>query len=76
MLLFYIFFQYYQKIYPMNFSDIYGDFQVLPTEILIKIFQHVPNRWNLSLVNWTFYDLMCRIEAYKYRLKLIDVSVV
>jgi hypothetical protein len=58
----------------MNYSDIYGDFEVLPNEILLKIFKLIHNRWSLSLVNWTFYEIVCKIEENRYRLKLIDVS--
>lgn len=45
----------------------------LPIEILINIIKRVKNRWNLSLVNWNFYELCCQIEANRFRIKLIDV---
>lgn len=42
-------------------------------EILINIVDRVTNRWNLSLVNWKFYELCCNIEANRFRIRLIDV---
>lgn len=48
--------------------------EALPTELLIEIFRYVPNRWNLSLVCWNFYEIVCEIEKEKFILKLIDVS--
>lgn len=56
--------------------DNFGDFTILPEEILIHVIKFLPNRWNLSLVNWSFYELICKVEANKYRLKLIDVSII
>lgn len=44
-----------------------------PLEILINIVDRVTNRWNLSLVNWKFYELCCQIEANRFRIKLTDV---
>lgn len=46
----------------------------LPTEILFKIFDYIPNRWNLSLVCWDFYEIVCEIEKNQFCFKLIDVS--
>lgn len=46
----------------------------LPLEILINIVDKIPNRWNLSQVNWKFYELCCDIEANRFRIELIDVS--
>lgn len=48
----------------------------LPPEVLMEIFSHVPNRFNLSLVCSDFYDLVCEIDDFHYRLKIIDVSQV
>lgn len=59
----------------MEFCDNLGDFTALPEEILIHIIKFLPNRWNLSQVNCSFYELICKIEENKYRLKLIDVSI-
>lgn len=59
----------------MEIFSNFGDLQVIPEEILIYILEHIPNRWNLSLVNWSFYDLVCKIETNQYRLRLIDVSI-
>ncbi|KAG5684057.1 hypothetical protein PVAND_013306 [Polypedilum vanderplanki] len=58
----------------MDISKIYGDLKVLPTEILIKIFTLVGNRYYLSLVNSEFYDIVCKIEENKFQLKLIDID--
>jgi len=60
----------------MDLCDDFGNLTVLPEEILIHIIKFLPNRWNLSLVNWSFYELVCKVEADKYRLKLIDVSII
>lgn len=46
----------------------------LPTEMLFKIFSYIPNRWNLSLVCWDFYEIVCEIEKNQFCFKLIDVS--
>lgn len=46
----------------------------LPNEILFKIFDFIPNRWNLSLVSWDFYEIVCEIEKNQFCFKLIDVS--
>lgn len=48
--------------------------EMLPVEILIKIIEVVPNRWNLSMVNKNFYELCCEIDAFQFKMKLIDVS--
>lgn len=48
--------------------------EILPEEILWKIIEMVPNRWNLSLVNRNFYEICCKIEAFHFKMKLIDVS--
>lgn len=45
----------------------------LPTEILLHIFDYIPNKWNLSLVCWDFYEIICEIEREKFVIKLIDV---
>lgn len=47
------------------------DFSV---EILLHIFGFIPNKWNLSLVCWKFYEIVCNIEREQFCLKLIDVS--
>lgn len=46
----------------------------LPTEILLEIISYVPSRWNVSLVCWKFYDIVCEIEREEFCMKLIDVS--
>lgn len=46
----------------------------LPTEILLEIISYVPSRWNLSLVCWKFYEIVCEIEREEFCMKLVDVS--
>ena len=46
----------------------------LPTEILLHIFDFIPNRWSLSSVCWDFYEIICEIEREKFVMKLIDVN--
>lgn len=46
----------------------------LPVEILLHIFGFIPNKWNLSLVCWKFYEIVAETEKGKFCLKLIDVS--
>lgn len=42
----------------------------LPAELLLKIFSYVSNRFNLSLVCSGFYDLVCDLDSFRYRLKI------
>ncbi len=46
----------------------------LPLEILLKIAGKLINRWNLSLVNWKFYEICSILDENRLRIKLIDVS--
>lgn len=47
----------------------------LPIEVLLHIFDYIPSRWNLSLVCWNFYEIICEIEKENFAMKLIDVSL-
>lgn len=46
----------------------------LPSEVLRNIFKFVPNRWNLALVCWDFYEVVCEVERELFVMKLTDVS--
>lgn len=46
----------------------------LPTEVLLEIFNYVPNRWNLTLVCWDFYEIVCEVERERFSMNLTDVS--
>lgn len=53
-----------------NFQEL----EQFPAEILLKIAKHVPVRWDLSLVSWKFYEIVCEIERNNFCLTITDVS--
>lgn len=44
----------------------------LPTELLMNIFEYIPNRCNLSLVCLKFYEIICKIEQNIYQISIKD----
>lgn len=47
-------------------------FKSLPAELVIKIFEYLPDRWNVSLVCRGFYEFSCIIERNFYKLAIND----
>lgn len=47
-----------------------------PNELVIHIFQYIPERWSLSLVCKHFYEVVCTIEKNSQKILLNDEKFV
>jgi hypothetical protein len=46
------------------------DIMKIPDEVLMKILAFVPNRFDVAPVCKKFYELICKIDENKYKLKV------
>lgn len=49
---------------------------LLPTELLIEIFEYVPYRWDISQVCRTFYEVLCTVDRNFHKLVVNDEKTV
>lgn len=48
----------------------------LPTELLIKLFEYIPERWSIALVCRQFYEVLCKVDKKSYKLVVRDEKMV
>lgn len=47
----------------------------LPNELLLRIIKLIPMRFELASVCGKFYEIVCKIEAKKFRISLTEEKV-
>lgn len=48
----------------------------LPNELLMAIFEFIPERWNIAATCRQFYQVVCAIEKNLYKVVLTDEKMV